>query len=86
MPGQNGRTKALDEALLAPDAKRRLVLVKTVEKWISENEKGLSTAMWLVFEHTDGDQYHGARLKCSVCMRFKSQLEGMRNLLTAQQT
>ena len=73
------RSVNVDEALLAPDAKRRAVSVKTVEKWISENEKGLSTAMWLVFERTDGDRYHVARLKCSVCTRFKRQLEGMRN-------
>ena len=28
---------------------------------------------------TDGDWYHVARLKCSVCTRFKRQLEGVRN-------
>ena len=38
-----------------------------------------STATWLVFKCTNGDRYHVARLKCFVCMRFKSQLEGMRN-------
>ena len=73
------RSVNVDEALLTPDAKRRAVSVKTVEKWISENEKDLSTATWLVFERTDGDRYHVARLKCSVCTRFKRQLEGMRN-------
>jgi hypothetical protein len=42
-------------------------------------EKDPSTATWLTFEHTDGNHYHVARLKCSVCTKFKSQLEGMRN-------
>ena len=73
------RSVNVNEALLAPDAKRRSVSVKTVEKWISKNDKGLSTATWLVFERTDSDWYHVARLKCSVCTRFKRQLEGVRN-------
>ena len=53
--------------------------VKTVEKWINEYEKQLSTTTWLEYECIDGDRYHVARLKCSVCTKFKNQLEGMRN-------
>ena len=70
------RTDNVDRALLAPDAKRRTVSVKTVEKLVAKNEKVLSMTMWLEFECADGDRYHMARLKCSVCT---SQLEGIRN-------
>ena len=57
MPGQKWPDEsALSTSikpLLAPDTKRRAVSVKIVEKWISDNEKDLSTAMWLVLERTD---------------------------------
>ena len=70
------RSVNVDGATLAPDSKRRNVSVKTVIKWVAENEKTLSTATWLAFECIDGDRYHVARLKCSVCTKFKSQLHG----------
>ena len=76
-----GRKRAIevDGVTCAPEPKRRTVSVKTVEKWITEYEKQLCTATWLEYECIDGDRYHVARLKCSVCTKFKNQLEGMRN-------
>ena len=49
------------------------------QKWVAENDKALSTMTWLAFECAGGNRYHMVRLKCSVCTRFKSQLEGMRS-------
>ena len=33
----------IDGAMLVPESKRRIVSIKTVEKWVVENEKALST-------------------------------------------
>ena len=42
-----------------------------------ENDKALNTSTWLTFEKLDRD--HVAKLKCSVCARFKEKLRGCRN-------
>ena len=58
-------------------SKKRAVTVKTVEKWIKENERELDTSIWLNFEKVNRE-YVGA-LKCSICIRFKDRVCNCRN-------
>jgi len=61
--------------------KSRVVYRKTVEKWITENDRTLNTLVWLKFE---ADRHgHVLSLKCSVCSQFKDKLVGMRNYQAA---
>lgn len=60
-----------------PPNKKRALTVSTVQKWIAENDKALNTTTWLKYE-TTGRTYVEA-MKCSVCIRFKDKLQGMRN-------
>ena len=65
----------------SPLPKKRAVNRRTVEKWVTENDKSLTTSVWLKFDMADRD--HVATLKCSVCSRFKKKLESMRNYRAA---
>ena len=54
----------------APASKKYLVSKKTVQKWIRDNDKSLSTLTWLNFEmdaHGDGVSL----LRCKICYKFK---------------
>ena len=64
-------------SLSSPVAKKRAVHRRTVEKWITENDRAMNTATWLKFEMADRD--HVAVLKCVVCSQFNAKLESMRN-------
>ena len=44
--------------------KKRSVHRRTVEKWITENDRAMNTATWLKFEMADRD--HMAVLKCAM--------------------
>ena len=57
------------------------VLAKTVEKWIAENNKALSTSTWLKYDKADRE--YVATLKCSVCIEFQDKLHGMRSYSNA---
>ena len=46
-----------------PPAKKRGVSVKTVQKWITESDREMSTSAWLKYEKADRD--YVATLKCS---------------------
>ena len=59
--------------------KKRKLNRRTVEKWISENDKTLDTTLWLRFEVASDDREHVSTLKCSVCKQFKDRLISMRN-------
>ena len=65
----------------SPLPKKRAVNRRTVEKWVTENDKSLTTSVWLKFDMADRD--HVSTLKCSVCSRFKKKLESMRNYRAA---
>ena len=58
-------------------AKKRKVTVKTVQKWVQENDKALNTATWLTFDKLDRENV--AMLKCSVCTKFEKKLQSTRN-------
>ena len=60
-----------------PLSKRSLVQTRTVEEWKKRLDKDLNTVVWLEFDIVDCD--HVASIRCSVCTKFKSQLESMRN-------
>ena len=70
MSGQK-RAACSDEV---PPAKKRGVSVKTVQKWITESDREMSTSAWLKYEKADRD--YVATLKCSM---FNEKLRGMRN-------
>ena len=59
-------------------AKRRMVLTRTVDKWIAENDRTLSTTTWLTYERLCVQC-----LKCSVCIRFRDKLVTCRNYNSA---
>ena len=59
--------------------KKRKINRRTVEKWITENDKTLDTTLWLKFEVASGDCEHMSKLKCSVCKQFKDRLISMHN-------
>lgn len=61
--------------------KRRAVQRRTVEKWITENDRELNTSVWLKFDMADRE--HVSLLKCSVCSLFSKKLESMRNFRPA---
>ena len=65
----------------APDSKHRNMTAHTVKKWKLENDKALSTAMWLTYKMANRDYVEN--LACSVCTRFNTQLKGMRNYTPA---
>ena len=72
-PASNPPTSSLS----SPLAKKRAVHRRTVEKWITENDRAMNTGTWLKFEMADRN--HVAVLKCAVCSQFKAKLESMRN-------
>ena len=63
--------------------KRRSVLKTTVDKWIAENDKALSTSVWLKYDTDPVDRTRVLSLKCSICSRFKDRLIGRRNYSSA---
>ena len=79
MSGQK-RTRGEDDD---GGAKKRKVTKRTVDKWISENDKALQTMRWLHYETASGDREHVTMLKCKVCGKYKEKLISMRNYRSA---
>ena len=62
-----------------PPAKKRGVSVKTVQNWITESDREMSTSAWLKYMYEKADRDYVATLKCSMCIQFNEKLRGMRN-------
>ena len=77
MSGQKRTREADDDG--CNGAKRRMVTKRTVERWISENDKTLHTIRWLGYETASGDREHVTVLKCNVCGKYRDRLCSMRN-------
>ena len=75
MSGQK-RAACSDEV---PPAKKRGVSVKTVQNWITESDREMSTSAWLKYMYEKADRDYVATLKCSMCIQFNEKLRGMRN-------
>ena len=75
MSGQK-RTAVNGDLPPAKKAKRG-VTTKTVDKWITDNDKMLNTVTWLKYSKSDHE--HVATLLCSVCTRFNDRLRGVMN-------
>ena len=58
-------------------SKRRALMVSTVKRWISENDKAVNTADWLTYEVPGWSVV--SSLKCSACSKFQDKLRDMRN-------
>ena len=69
----------VEDGISAP--KKRSVTVKmtikTVEKWVAENDKALDTSLWLKYVK-DGRDMVGL-LRCAACVEFEARLVRMRN-------
>ena len=63
----------------APPAKKHGVSKASVNKWIHENDKTLSTATWLKFDTDTSNRGVAVALRCSVCKQFCDKLVGMLN-------
>jgi len=57
------------------------VATKSVDKWIAENDKQLSTTTWLCYDKADRE--HVSVLKCSICIRFQEKLQSQKNYNSA---
>ena len=55
--------------------------MKSVDKWIVDNDKTLNTTTWLKYDKVDRE--YVATLKCSVCFRFNDKLRSARNYNSA---
>ena len=75
---------AASRSLECPPAKKRNLTNSTVDKWIADNNKALSTSTWLKYDVDTAAHGRVVALKCSVCCQFCDKLIGMRN--TAQRT
>ena len=67
---------------VVPPTKKRSLQKSTVDRWIVENDKALSTATWLKYETNPVNRGRVVTLKCSVCCQFADKLVGMRNYNT----
>ena len=63
-----------------PPPKKQGVSAKTVEKWIAENDKALSTSTWLKYKV---DHKYVTMRKFSMCIKIQDKLRGMRNYSNA---
>ena len=79
-PEEMSRQKRASNDTDSGSSKKRAVTKKTVEKWISENDKSLQTIRWLRFET---DRGHVTKLKCDVCRKFNDKLSTMRKYRSA---
>ena len=61
--------------------KRWMVLTRTMDKWIADNDRTLSTTTWLTYAQLNRGCVHC--LKCSVCIRFRDKLVTCRNYSSA---
>ena len=77
--GKDAWTKVSDRSASddSPPVKTRGVTARTVDKWIVENDKALSTAMRLAYDKVNRE--HVAMLKCSVCTHSTDKLCSARN-------
>ena len=53
-------------------AAKRSVSVKTVDKWKADNDKALSTSLWLQYDKVNGDSV--TTETCSLCITFNERL------------
>ena len=70
-------------SLECPPAKKRNLTKSTVNKWIADNDKVLSTRTWFKYDVDTAARGRVVALKCSVCCQFRDKLIGMRNYSAA---
>ena len=75
MSGQ--KRTAVDGDLPRAKKAKHGATTKTVDKWITDNDKMLNTVTWL--KYSKSDREHVGTLLCSICTRFNNRLRGVRN-------
>ena len=60
---------------------KQAVTIKSVDKWIAESDKQLSTTVWLCYNNADRE--HVSTLKCSICIQFQEKLCSHKNFSSA---
>ena len=60
---------------------KQAVTIKSVDKWIAESDKQLSTTVWLYYNKADCE--HVSALKCSICIQFQEKLHNHKNFSSA---
>ena len=70
-------TAAPNESSDTEPSKKRAISIKTVEKWIGENEKTLQMSTWLKYNKGRGGTV--LSLKCEVCIRYQDKIESCKN-------
>ena len=70
------KKRAVSSSLECPLAKKRnLTYTKsTVDRWIADNDKALSTSTWLKYDVDTPARGRVVALKCSVCCQFHDKL------------
>ena len=61
--------------------KKRGLAVRTIDRWIRDNDKVLNTAAWLTYDKLNREFVNF--MKCSVCIKFKDKLVSCRNFSSA---
>ena len=77
------KKRSASSSLKCPSAKKRTLTKSTVDRWIADNDKALSTSTWLKYDVDTAAHGRVAALKCSACCQFCDKLIGMRNYSAA---
>jgi len=77
MWGKNVRTEKISgtELVESPLCKKHGNMMKTVDKWIAENNKALNTTTWLQYDRKDCE--YVASVKCAMCILYQDRLHGV---------
>ena len=74
---ESSYTSSSSEGLGIESSKRRKVKSATVDKWILDYDKTLSTSTWMQYERSD--RSHVSKIFCSICKRYEDRIKGSRN-------
>ena len=64
------KKRSASSSLECPPAKKRKITKSTVDKWITDNDKALSTSTWLKYDVDTATHGHVVALKCRCAASF----------------
>ena len=77
------KKRSASSSLERPPAKKRNLMKSTVDRWIADNDKALSTSTWLKYDMDTAAHGRVVALKGTVCCQFRDKLIGMHNYSAA---